>query len=206
MTGLPVLAVPRDRRCWARSLDNGLRRRWAPASVEVDLLEPLEGAGVVDLGAGTGYYVREIGRRIGPSGWIWLVDIDGENLEIARQRLPGDPRVRISVGSASQAREIPSECADRVLMSLVLCCLYEKGGALSEAWRVLRPGGRLLATFPRAFRWFGVRRRSLGMTPGLWKALLLQHPWREVPVRSGWFIERHLLEKPRTPEDARALG
>ena len=49
-------------------------------------------------------------------------------------------------------------------MSLVLCCLSDKAGALSEAWRTLRPGGRALATFPRVGRRFGFRRRSLGVT------------------------------------------
>jgi ubiquinone/menaquinone biosynthesis C-methylase UbiE len=195
---LNVLPNPRDRRCWARGLDNRLRRRWAPPRTEVDLLEPTLGDTVADLGAGPGYFETELLARIGPQGRLDLVDIDEENLEIARRRFPGDPRVSVLVGSAASVPGIPSESVDRVLMSLVLCCLRDKSGALAEAWRILRPGGRAVVTYPRPGPLRRFRRHSLAMTASLWSSLVAQRPWIRRTDASGWWVVRHVLERPRT--------
>ncbi len=193
---LKVLPTPRDRRCWARGIDNRLRRRWAPPRIEVDLLGVAFGETVADLGAGPGYFEAEILDRIGPQGHLYLVDIDEENLEIARGRSPGDPRVTFFVGSAANPTGIPTESVDRVLMSLLLCCLWDKAGALAEAWRILKPGGRALLTYPRAGPFRRFRRRSLAMTPAIWSTLVSQRTWIRRPDASGWWVVRHVLEKP----------
>ncbi|MCI4357662.1 MAG: class I SAM-dependent methyltransferase [Thermoplasmata archaeon] len=160
------------------------------------MLNPLPGEVVVDLGAGPGYYVTELLHRLGPTGRLLLVDIDAENLEMARRKAPSDSRVVVWVGSAARATDIPSGSAHRVLLSLVLCCLSDKAGALSQAWRILRPGGRLLVTFPRVGQRLRLRRRTLGLTRERWTFLMGALPWKQRPVRSGWFVRRFLLEKP----------
>jgi SAM-dependent methyltransferase len=162
------------------------------------MLNPLPGEVVVDLGAGPGYYVAEILDRLGPNGRLILVDIDAENLEIARRKSPSDSRVVVWVGSAARATAIPSASADRILLSLVLCCLSDKSGALSQAWRILRPGGRLLVTFPRVGQRLRLRRRQLGLTRERWASLVGALPWKQRPFRSSWFVRRFLLEKPAT--------
>ena len=196
---LRVLPTVRDRRCWARGLDNRLRRRWAPPDRELDLLDVQPKEVVADLGAGPGYFDEAILARIGPEGRLYLVDIDAANLDLARRRFRGDLRVTCEVASAASAASVPTEGVDRVLLSLVLCCLADKSGALAETWRVLRPGGRALVTFPKAGRRWGWRRRSLGVTHAIWTRLVAERSWQERPVRSGWVVERHLLEKPGSP-------
>ncbi|HYK93306.1 MAG TPA: methyltransferase domain-containing protein [Thermoplasmata archaeon] len=191
------LPVVEDRMCRASSLNNPLRRWLAPPAREIRWLDPRPGEAVVDLGAGVGYFAPEILRRIGPQGHLTLVDIDSENLEIARESVGSDPRVTYWVGSAAQADAVPSGSADRVMLSLVLCCLLDKSGALSEAWRILRPGGRLLVTYPR-WRIPGRRGPSLRVTKRGWSQLRIEHPWNYLANPRSWAVERHLLERPAT--------
>lgn len=195
VTQIPVRQAPMDRMCWPRAIDNRLRRRWAPPEREIELLELTPDCSVADLGAGTGYYAREILRRLGPTGRLFLVDIDRGNLEIARQKTLNDPRVEIHVASAAHLSKIPSGSIDRVLMAFVLCCLVDKSTALSEAWRILRPGGRLVVTFPRSGRRWHLRRHSLGLTGPQWATLEKERAWEQLPVRSGWIVQRRRLKK-----------
>ncbi len=153
---------------------------------------------MADLGAGVGFFAPPILERLGPEGRLFLVDIDSENLELARQRVAGDPRVTVLVGSAASPLPIPSESVDRVLLSLVLCCLVDKESAMDQVWRILRPGGRVLVTYPRRRSPFA-RRPSLRVVPEHWRRLVGRRPWRELPAPRGFFIDRHLLERPAVP-------
>lgn len=189
---LPVLE---DRMCRPGALDNSLRRWFAPARREVSILAPEPGQTVADLGAGTGYFAPELLARVGPAGRLILVDIDSENLEIARARVSDDPRVRLVVASAARVSAIPSESVDRALLSLVLCCLVEKESAVDETWRILRPGGRALVTYPR-WRSPWRRRPSLRVTPERWSTLVARRAWTHLPAPPGRVVRRHLLEKP----------
>lgn len=197
MTGeLPV--VPLDRRCRPRSLDNGLRRWLAPGRRELDALALAPGLTVADLGCGVGFLLPGIGDRIGPAGRLWAIDPDPDNLELARRRHVRAP-TEFRVASAASVPEIAPASVDRVLLSLVLCCAADKAGILDEAWRILRAGGRLLATYPR-LRVPGPRSRvALRMSEGRWEALRARHPWRERPAYRSWLVRAHLLEVPAEP-------
>jgi ubiquinone/menaquinone biosynthesis C-methylase UbiE len=107
--------------------------------VSADLPE----AGVaVEVGSGTGTFpIQLAGRRRDVS--VIAVDGDPESIDLAKRKTDSD-RVRWVEGLAT---ELPLEdkSADVVSMSLLLHHLgaYGKRGALLEARRVLRPGGRL---------------------------------------------------------------
>jgi len=193
-TGTTLPMAAEDRMCYPRALENPLRRRFAPPSREVTLLDPRPGETVADLGAGVGYFDPEILRRIGAGGHLYAVDIDSENLALAQRRVGGAGQVEFRVGSAAQVPNIPSDSVDRVLLSLVICCMVDKEGALDEAWRILRPGGVALITYPKRRLLFR-RRPSLRVVPERWTALQVRHPWVVRPVRSSWIVQRHLLQK-----------
>lgn len=188
-----------DRRCRAWSLDNPLRRRLAPASRELDLLGVEPGQTVADLGAGVGFFVEGLLRRVGPEGGLFAVEPDPESLAHARSRVRDDPRVRFLEGSAACVPQIPDRSVDRVVLSLVLCCMVDKDGALNEAWRILRPGGRVYASNPRVSFKLPRRRPSLRVTSERWAALVRAHLWQVIPVRSSWAVTRHLLARPLEP-------
>lgn len=182
--------------CDRRALDNVFRRRLGPPTRLLGALDLREGQVVADLGAGVGYYAPEVLRRVGPSGRLYLVEIDEENLEIARQRLRGDARATFLVASAASVEGIPSSTVDRALLSLVLCCLGDKRGALSEVWRILKPGGSAIVTFP--FRLWVPRfgRKPLGLTRAGFDLLAAQRPWT-VERLPGTAVRRYRLRKPR---------
>ena len=192
---LPVVRS-RDRRCIGWSLDNPLRRWWAPARSEVELLSVESGQHVADLGAGVGFLTSALLGRVGPSGTVLLVDPDPRNLSVARARWGSDPRVRSLVASAAAIPSIPDGSIDRVMLSLALCCLVDKAGALDEAWRILRPAGLALVSYPERRGWRGGSKRSLRVTPEMWSRLVVRHPWTTVESHRKRFIRRHLLEKP----------
>jgi SAM-dependent methyltransferase len=192
----PLPMVSLDRRCRPAALQNPLRRWLAPPSRVLDPLGVTGDVTVADLGAGVGYFAPETLRRMGRGGRLYLVDPDTGNLAIAGSRVRDDPRVILLAASAAGVPQIRDESVDRALLSLVICCLVDKEGAMDETWRVLKPGGRVYVSYPtRALpRW--PRGTSLRVTPQRWSALMTRHPWRVLSERSGWFVTEHFLERP----------
>ncbi len=184
-----------DRRCYGPLLNNGLRRTISPPSKEVDRLGVRDGDSVADLGAGSGFFEPTLLVRIGPRGRLLVVEPDGANLARISKRLGRDPRIRLMQTTAADLGGVPDGTIDRALLSLVLCCMVDKEGALDELWRVLRPGGRALVTYPRLGLGRGGR-RALRVTPNRWDQLLRRRPWRSFPVPSSGLVTRNLLEKP----------
>jgi ubiquinone/menaquinone biosynthesis C-methylase UbiE len=124
-------------------------RRLRPLLAE-QLLTPLPANGtVVDVGCGTGTFAIELARRR-PDARVMAFDGDPEVLDAA-QRKPGADQVDWQQALAG-AVPVDDESADAVVMSALLHHLVpaEKSAALTDAFRMLRPGGRLhIADFGR---------------------------------------------------------
>jgi len=175
------------------ALSNPFRRWFAPPRRDIDRLSPQPGDRVTDLGAGVGYYAEEVLARIGASGHLTLVDINGPNLARFARRHGPDPRLGVLVGSAAAVPQIPSESQHRVLLANVLCDVVDKTGVLDETWRILRPGGTVFASF----HWDDSPSpsRPLRMTAEKWTALKARHSWEEVGQGHGRGIHWHILRK-----------
>jgi len=151
---------------------------------------------VVDMGAGVGYLAEALLDRMGPTGALDLVEPDPRSLEAVQARCGKDVRVRILQASAVHVPSIADQSADRVVLSLVLCCLVDKAGALDETWRILRPGGLALVTYPER-RWrLSAQKASLRVSPELWDRLVVRHPWRLLSSSRQRLIRRQLIQKP----------
>ena len=113
----------------------------------MELLERLLPAPpVLNVGGGPGTYAAPLARR---GYWVHLVDSGRLHVEQARQAASGDPAA-VFTAALGDARELsePDESQDAVLLFGPLYHLTEaahRAQALSQARRVLRPGGRLLA-------------------------------------------------------------
>jgi len=105
------------------------------------------GETILDLGTGTGSVAIEAVTKLGPDGRIIAVDISPEMLDKARARIRARsiPNVEFSVG---RAEAIPAEddSLDAVLASLSLMYVIDRARAAREIFRVLRPGGRFVAS------------------------------------------------------------
>jgi ubiquinone/menaquinone biosynthesis C-methylase UbiE len=95
---------------------------------------------VIDIGVGTGRNLEHYPKGIRLTG----IDISAPMLDIARHRASRLGReVDLREGDA-QALEFANANFDTVVFTLSLCSIPDDGKAISEAKRVLRPGGQLL--------------------------------------------------------------
>jgi SAM-dependent methyltransferase len=102
------------------------------------------GETVLDLGSGGGIDVLLSARRVGPTGMVYGLDMTDEMLVLARenQQTSGLQNVEFLKG---EIEEIPlaSHSVDVIISNCVINLSSDKDRVLAEAFRVLKPGGRL---------------------------------------------------------------
>ena len=99
---------------------------------------------VVDLGAGAGFDCFLAARAVGPTGQVIGVDMTPEMVRTAREiaRSSGYQNVDFRLGEIEHL-PVPDETADAVISNCVINLSPDKPAVYGEAFRVLRPGGRL---------------------------------------------------------------
>jgi demethylmenaquinone methyltransferase/2-methoxy-6-polyprenyl-1,4-benzoquinol methylase len=120
----------------------GLHRVWKAFTIAQAAIRP--GMKVLDVAGGTADLSREFARRAGPTGEVWLTDINASMLRIGRDRMLDDGRVQPAVQCDAEHLPFPDGYFDRVTVAFGLRNMTHKERALAEMARVLRPGGRLL--------------------------------------------------------------
>ena len=105
--------------------------------------ELAEGEVVLDLGSGGGIDVLLSARRVGPGGKAYGLDMTEEMLSLARRNAEeaGVANIQFLRGHIEQI-PLPDSSVDVVISNCVINLSADKGRVLSEAARVLRPGGR----------------------------------------------------------------
>jgi ubiquinone/menaquinone biosynthesis C-methylase UbiE len=168
---------------------------------------------VLDLGCGTGVLTRMIADRIVPGSGGYAVGIDAASkmIGLARKKRQNE-NCRFEVAAAE---ELPfeNESFDAVVSSLFFhhVPLDLKETALREAWRVLRPGGRLVIAdmhvpttwmgglVSHVSRWFflqpQIAENIRGVLPGLIQAGGFDPP--TIPRTFFGYIALFVSRKPR---------
>src|ERR1700680_3685472 len=99
---------------------------------------------VLDLGSGGGIDVLLSARRVGPTGKAYGLDMTDEMLALANEnkRKAGMANVEFLKGEIEHI-PLPDNSVDVIISNCVINLSADKNRVLREAFRVLRPGGRL---------------------------------------------------------------
>jgi ubiquinone/menaquinone biosynthesis C-methylase UbiE len=124
---------------------------FASPSSNIDRLNLHPDSTVADLGAGSGHYTFEIARRIkamGGKGIVYAVDVQRpllEKIKVEANRMGlGAVHILWSDIETSGGVKLADNVCDAVIVSNVLFQAPDKKAFLTEASRIMRPGGTMM--------------------------------------------------------------
>ncbi len=107
-----------------------------------------EGMMVADLGSGAGHYVLAMANMVGSAGRVYAVDVQKDLLENIKNEAArrGYDNVEVVWGDIERkgGTKLTDSLLDLALISNTIFQIEDKPSLLSEAYRVLKPGGTLV--------------------------------------------------------------
>jgi len=120
----------------------GLHRLWKLFTIVQAAARP--GFKVLDIASGTGDLAKAFAKCVGPTGEVWLTDINESMLRVGRDRILNNGSPSPALVCNAEKLPFPSNYFDRVSVAFGLRNMTHKDVALAEMQRVLKPGGKLL--------------------------------------------------------------
>jgi arsenite methyltransferase len=110
----------------------------------IAVAELREGERVLDLGSGGGIDILLSGKRVGPTGRVFGLDMTDEMLTLAQSNIAaaGATNVELLRGQIENI-PLPANWIDVVISNCVVNLAADKPAVFREIARVLRPGGRM---------------------------------------------------------------
>lgn len=167
-----------------------------------------EGEVVLDLGSGGGIDVLLSARRVGPRGKAYGLDMTDEMLALARDnaRRAGVTNAEFLKGEMEEI-PLPDASVDVIISNCVVNLSPDKDRVLREAYRVLRPGGRIaIADIVTRGEMPQELRRSLELWAGCVAGALSQEEYRRKLAAAGFQGIDIELVREYTAADAEGAG
>lgn len=146
------------------------------------------GETVLDLGSGGGIDVILSAKRVGLTGKAYGLDLTDEMLTLARenQKKAGVENVEFLEGAIENI-PLPDNSVDVIISNCVINLSGDKDRVLAEAFRVLKPGGRLAISdvVVRGEVPAGLR-KSMELWVGCIAGALEENEYREKLARAGF--------------------
>jgi len=120
----------------------GLHRLWKRFAIEMSGVRA--GNRVLDVASGSGDLAAAFARRVGPTGQVWMTDINAAMLEVGRDKLVDAGVFAPLALCDAEKLPFPAESFDCVSVAFGLRNMTHKEKALAEMARVTRSGGRVI--------------------------------------------------------------
>ena len=120
----------------------GLHRLWKRFAIETSGIK--KGDYVLDIAGGTADLSSLFLQQVGPTGEVWLTDINHSMLSIGRNRLLDQGVTTPTAQCDAEKLPFPDNYFDCVSVAFGLRNMTHKDVALSEMRRVIRPGGSVV--------------------------------------------------------------
>ncbi|NMB35512.1 MAG: methyltransferase domain-containing protein [Firmicutes bacterium] len=122
---------------WDRLISDKTLQRLGGIIEELDI-QP--GSNILDVGTGTGVLIPFLQRVLGGTGSIVALDLAEEMLQRAREK-HGEKQIRYVTGDIAAA-PFRENFFDEVICNSCFPHFQNKGAAVQEMFRILKPGGR----------------------------------------------------------------
>lgn len=110
----------------------------------LDLLQPMPGSRLLDVGTGSGVVALQAAARLGPKGWVIGCDIAAAMVSLAARTAAEQGADNVIFCQMDAERlDFPDDSFDTVSCAFSLFQFPDMDRALAEMGRVLKPGGRL---------------------------------------------------------------
>jgi demethylmenaquinone methyltransferase/2-methoxy-6-polyprenyl-1,4-benzoquinol methylase len=123
-------------------MSGGMHRLWKMFTIAQAGVRP--GHKVLDIAGGTGDLAKVFARQAGPTGEVWLTDINESMLRVGRDRLLNKGIVTPTCLCDAERIPFPDNHFDLVTVAFGLRNMTHKDRALAEMRRVVKPGGKVM--------------------------------------------------------------
>jgi predicted methyltransferase len=134
-----------DPQTYADRLDDPERDDWQKPREVVEHLECRPGMTVVDLGAGTGYFIGYLSEAVGPQGRVLALDIERSMVDAIYARIKRDQLRNVKPGMVTaDDPAITRRSVDRILVVNTWHHVSNRVQYSEKLLAALRPGGVVL--------------------------------------------------------------